>query len=994
MPPRPNRLITVSGNFDFPPASDDHSARTAAAATSPPPNADAADQTPSNAAIATEEASDSHRGNATATGTVPQPSSSPTSFIERLVRIRSQVEAEIAADRSARDAAFAERQRERQRASSTLPSVPWGSSSPSQSHSQAQRDWAARELDRLRNREIRASMLARAAAVENLQRPRGPNGELLPGYLPTAVDAAIAERGGNGPLAAEELVSNRERWAEERQQRQRSIAAPTERFRNLRWRRHLERDRERGENEQRRGEQQAESATGTGASGSTGLDELQEAGERLTQISSSLPSLLNDQPPTLPGLGLGGGGDLAMGEPDEDETRPRRVKRRRLGNDISNEMVPERKEFVPYGHYGQVVPGKLRMEIEMCDGGEFERSTTSMRMSEHPPENVLKNDSSVYCTEAADCNMMLRHEGNVPFEISKLVIKAPSEGFTCPLQEGLVFLSVSDTPADLLSATWPYMIDYSAPLPVTLPPCPPAPPPGIRDQVPARYEARNRARERARAGPGDDDRLSFLDNLRPQPASRLARRADRFGSDDPLSLLNRHGRGSRQPRQRDWDLANIANESAEPTTAAAATPADGSGAAYSGVSDRLRTTTADWPVRQPRRVRPESPIPPTIVFTAPAHNSDDEAGSADERTLSLDYGGTAGSGFDLRFDWSEDPTQAQDYMSPEWEQAMPRDFPPWEPLPPLSSRPLGSTRNRATDSDDDDEGEDPDGAEPGVRAAIAAGDAARLRRRAGSRDLGGRMGRLTRALGRGVTFRARDGNRERGRAAEDNDDAADEGGMTIWQFLSGEENSDTPEADAGENGDSNAHPDRTARESPPRWWTRYISQPGVAALFEDEFAEPCPPGANREGSATAATPAAQNGNDDGDDSGAHQDRRDSNNNTSSSNNISGAADAAHPAPPRRNTLLRGASGAPTRIERSAARTDELARKGRTAPEPDAQFFIEQGRSRVVVRFDPPRAARYVLLKLWAPHKRGNIDVEGVAVSGFAGKRFLPACELL
>jgi hypothetical protein len=82
-----------------------------------------------------------------------------------------------------------------------------------------------------------------------------------------------------------------------------------------------------------------------------------------------------------------------------------------------------------YGHKGQVVPGRLRMEIVSCDGGEHRRDS--------PPglykvQNVLRNDKSVYCSESSQCNLLLKHIGEAPFALEKVVIRAPDRGFTAP----------------------------------------------------------------------------------------------------------------------------------------------------------------------------------------------------------------------------------------------------------------------------------------------------------------------------------------------------------------------------------------------------------------------------------------------------------------------------------------------------------------------------------------------------------------------------------
>lgn len=110
----------------------------------------------------------------------------------------------------------------------------------------------------------------------------------------------------------------------------------------------------------------------------------------------------------------------------------RRHKRRKLQHDISG--VPEYTCF-KYGHKGQVVSGRLRMEIVSCDGGEHRR--------DNPPglyrvQNVLRNDKSVYCSESSQCNLLLKHIGEAPFALEKVVIRAPDRGFTAPYVSPLI----------------------------------------------------------------------------------------------------------------------------------------------------------------------------------------------------------------------------------------------------------------------------------------------------------------------------------------------------------------------------------------------------------------------------------------------------------------------------------------------------------------------------------------------------------------------------
>lgn len=104
----------------------------------------------------------------------------------------------------------------------------------------------------------------------------------------------------------------------------------------------------------------------------------------------------------------------------------RRNKRRKLDHGMS---ATGEYTCYKYGYKGQVVPGRLRMEIVSCDGGEHRK--------DNPPglyrvQNVLKNDKSVYCSESSECNLLLKHIGEAAFTLERIVIRAPDRGFTAP----------------------------------------------------------------------------------------------------------------------------------------------------------------------------------------------------------------------------------------------------------------------------------------------------------------------------------------------------------------------------------------------------------------------------------------------------------------------------------------------------------------------------------------------------------------------------------
>ncbi|KAJ3485310.1 hypothetical protein NLG97_g6844 [Lecanicillium saksenae] len=125
-----------------------------------------------------------------------------------------------------------------------------------------------------------------------------------------------------------------------------------------------------------------------------------------------------------------------------------------------------------YGHYGQVEAGDLAMEMVSCDGGMFSNELS------YAAENILKDDSSVYCTKGNRCNIVLRHRGSTAFMLSELVIKAPgSMNYSHPyvyssdprhsascshpasVREGMVFITMDHD--DVLHRTAQYQIQYA-----------------------------------------------------------------------------------------------------------------------------------------------------------------------------------------------------------------------------------------------------------------------------------------------------------------------------------------------------------------------------------------------------------------------------------------------------------------------------------------------------------------------------------------------------
>ena len=147
-------------------------------------------------------------------------------------------------------------------------------------------------------------------------------------------------------------------------------------------------------------------------------DTFHNGARQLETSISSLRSLLDD---TIPSLSSP---TLEEQEYSGEAEHNRRAKRRKLDTDKTDSEFRGFK----YGRYGQVEPGKLKMEIVSCDGGMYD---------EHPPgnyaaENVLRNDGTVYCTKSNRCNLVLRHQGATAFSLKELIIKAPHSGYTAP----------------------------------------------------------------------------------------------------------------------------------------------------------------------------------------------------------------------------------------------------------------------------------------------------------------------------------------------------------------------------------------------------------------------------------------------------------------------------------------------------------------------------------------------------------------------------------
>ncbi|KAF9183190.1 hypothetical protein BGZ51_004192 [Haplosporangium sp. Z 767] len=100
---------------------------------------------------------------------------------------------------------------------------------------------------------------------------------------------------------------------------------------------------------------------------------------------------------------------------------------------IERQICGENIPVASNDSYNDVWP--LKFDMYYADGGEFNAA--------HSVENVLKNDSSVYCSRRqANINICLKlSEPHRTFVLTQFKAKAPTTGFTAPCKEGLIFIS-------------------------------------------------------------------------------------------------------------------------------------------------------------------------------------------------------------------------------------------------------------------------------------------------------------------------------------------------------------------------------------------------------------------------------------------------------------------------------------------------------------------------------------------------------------------------
>lgn len=152
---------------------------------------------------------------------------------------------------------------------------------------------------------------------------------------------------------------------------------------------------------------------------SESLSTVQQAVDRLSEATNPPTSHLDEPVSRIETPDI-----LASEYHGEAEVNRRRSKRRKMDSDPVDEQHR-------YGYHGRVVSGALKMGILLCDGGYITESGRSKTLY-YTPQNILRNDKSVYCTQAGECNIIFCHMGNQPFSLKKVVLKAPKSGFDAP----------------------------------------------------------------------------------------------------------------------------------------------------------------------------------------------------------------------------------------------------------------------------------------------------------------------------------------------------------------------------------------------------------------------------------------------------------------------------------------------------------------------------------------------------------------------------------
>ena len=150
---------------------------------------------------------------------------------------------------------------------------------------------------------------------------------------------------------------------------------------------------------------------------------VQDTINQLEAENSALQSVIDTPLPVLNGSSRS---YSPLPDASMDAHAPRPKRRKLDGDPLDESSAPIR-----YGYHGQVEPGRLQMRIEQCTGGWINDADSTLHMS-YPPDNMLRNDKSVYCSRSDKCDLLFRHVGMKCFSLTKIMIKTPETGFTAP----------------------------------------------------------------------------------------------------------------------------------------------------------------------------------------------------------------------------------------------------------------------------------------------------------------------------------------------------------------------------------------------------------------------------------------------------------------------------------------------------------------------------------------------------------------------------------
>jgi len=118
-----------------------------------------------------------------------------------------------------------------------------------------------------------------------------------------------------------------------------------------------------------------------------------------------------------------------------EEDTQRYAKRRK----IDDSRVQTGTSYHKYGYYGQVEPGRLKLDLLCCTGGIHNDGSQVY----FGPENILQHDQSVYSSRESQCSLVFRHFDTTPFSLESLYLITPNSGFTAPVKDGHAYIAMS-----------------------------------------------------------------------------------------------------------------------------------------------------------------------------------------------------------------------------------------------------------------------------------------------------------------------------------------------------------------------------------------------------------------------------------------------------------------------------------------------------------------------------------------------------------------------